>query len=200
MDTGSPGAAFTVATTVASLGAGTDGKAGIIRAGGTGGIADSWKEVIYDATYAKWISAEREMYHASLVMYLTGYSAVLDAPLQSEPWAIFNTAGLTPQARHTCALVTAVGTVTVYSRVGYASYNADDTFVGATGVGVDLVAGVVAVSHSITTGTRRWKASAWTQIPGGFTAKTFIRWGIQAYGDANGSYSDNNTVWSRWVG
>ena len=48
----------TVATTVASLGTATDGKIGLIRAGGTGGIADSWKMVVYDATYAKWITPE----------------------------------------------------------------------------------------------------------------------------------------------
>src|SRR3990167_8865604 len=44
----------TVATTVAGLGTATDGKIGLIRAGST---PFDFVQVIYDATYAKWVSA-----------------------------------------------------------------------------------------------------------------------------------------------
>src|SRR3990167_6523753 len=43
----------TVATTVAGLGTATDGKIGLIRAGST---PFDFVQVIYDATYAKWVS------------------------------------------------------------------------------------------------------------------------------------------------
>src|SRR3990167_2676933 len=126
MDTGSPGAAFTVATTVASLGAGTDGKAGIIRAGGTGGIADSWKQVIYDATYAKWmVSAPDQGDGFSANPTATTYDGTLYASWLTI-WKVFDTAGLTPQLKVIGQIGGSSSGITVTWRTAYFGANDGD--------------------------------------------------------------------------
>ena len=197
----------TVATTVAGLGTASSGKIGEIRAGGAGTIADSWKTVIYDEVYMKWMSAECEWPLGWIYLTSASYGTYLDSTAGSkagnycfESWKIFDTAGLTPQMKIAGVIdINVNGTPT--ARGGYGSANLGDNCGDLYTNGVALVAAVTADvgGVAVTALSGIAVASAWAQIPGGFTAKDLIFWGAQIKANANqGRFS--GTVFSRWVG
>ena len=191
----------TVATTVAGLGAGTEGKVGWIRAGGTGGIADSWKLVVYDATYAKWLSTTttRAFTFTGGTIYAAPatWSDVVNAAgaalfvFAYEPWAIFDTAGLVPQLRAAGFLqINAAGA----AHMRPAHYWAEVDDAAPTGVGV------TAIDLSSATPTSRFKDSGWVALTAGYVVKTYITPGVQVQGNGANATSMICTTLMRWVG
>ena len=203
-----PTSGATVTETVAGGGTATSGKTLLIRAGGADTIADSWKTMIYDEVYMKWISAEREFPAGIAFNSTASYTAYLDntsynngwVNSASEVWKIFDTAGLTPQMK-VAGVIDISATATPTARGGYGSANLGDTCGNLYTNGITLVAAVTADvgGSSVTAGSGVAVASAWAQIPGGFTAKDLIFWGTQVKASANqGRFFA--TIFSRWIG
>lgn len=187
----------TEATTVAGLGAGSDGKIGRIRAGST---PFDFVEVVYDSTYAKWVSDEFQ------VMNLPSSSAVTSSA-DNNNWSIiqnstseafrqpaviphkpFTDAGLTLQVRLMGYIVSDVGTLTI--KVHGVPHNDADTAAG-TDTSVTLYNAV-----SFTTG--KWIDSGWTNLSPG-TPKTMLVVNLGFAQSTNANTSGYLTLMGRWV-
>lgn len=93
-----------VATTVAGLGAGVDGKAGLVRAGST---PYDFMALTYDATYGKWVSGTTTIEPTGQPSGSTTSYADVSAPAGVPlPWRNLDAAGLKPQFRLTAGFST----------------------------------------------------------------------------------------------
>ena len=161
-----------VATTVAGLGTPTDGKIGFIRAGST---PFNFVQVIYDATSAKWVSAEtwEELNSPAspdqfqLITQGITLSNTHLVQLAWRPWKVLDTAGLIPQVSLITEGLTGAGgggnlTVTAY-------YQGADNSTSPSAT--------VATTCQNVHANNTWRVlrAAWTQITAGYTVKDYIR-------------------------
>lgn len=115
----------TVATTVAGLGATADGKQGLIR---TGTTPFDFVAVTYDATYAKWVSAEQVIgtlgVGGSQSVGVGSTQAAVNSAVHR--FKVLTDAGLVPQIRFTGLIgadTTGVGLVGAAVQLNHASLN-----------------------------------------------------------------------------
>lgn len=153
----------TVATTVAGLGTASDGKLGLIRAGSS---PYEMVQLIYDATYAHWVSHPYPTTNDNLngaTTTNTAYVLVSSNGLQRVwlPWAVLNTAGLTWQFRLT-GQVTATAGNTTSAALQVFSGNIGST---AANQGANFA------TISTTSTTTNVQDSGWVSLPGGLTVQ-----------------------------
>lgn len=116
-----------VATTVAGLGTAADGALGLLRLGTT---PYKYLSVIYDATYGKWVSAEKwaEKYEPSndVDLWQTGATSPEDTEvsLYIFSWKLIHDAGMRLQTNYSARVKSDTGGVE--ARVGLNIYHFDD--------------------------------------------------------------------------
>jgi len=191
-----PAGGATVATTVAGLGTATGGKIGLIRAGST---PFDFVQVIYDATYAKWVSAP--CVGASALWVGTLAAPATWTTLESAnaqvcfgrwfPWAVLDTGGLVPQFRVSG---------TVQQNTSGAGHLRPSHF-GVNAAGVrSAVVGVTAVDLSSAASTERMLDSGWVALTAGYTVYDFIMPIMEAQGNGGNAVTIRATQMIRWVG
>ncbi len=147
---GGAGGVAVVATTVAGLGTGVDGVIGLIRAGAS---PYDFVNVVYDATYGKWVGPPGlSAVTSGTAQTRTGattYGGVTDSFIAYMPYKVFQTAGLIDQWRLIC-LLNCSGGATGSAAITLQGFNAGGaiasltatefsvgTTTSATNVGVD---------------------------------------------------------------
>lgn len=184
------------ATTIVGLGTASDGAIGHIRAGST---PFDFVTLVYDATYAKWVSDAQiigSIYSVSTSSTTASAWGALSLANNSGPiipWRIMDTAGLKPQIRLFGRLKSDTGGDG--ATVG-AIYQASD-------LAADLGGSVTWTGTDITvTGTSSLlRDSGWVDIPGGFTIKDIILIQPTIKAVTGGTATANSAAcWLRWVG
>ena len=195
-----------VATTVAGLGAGQDGKIGLIRAGST---PFEFVQVMYDSTYGKWVSPQifvghSQYYNVTWDTHTTTSYTYPPASLGTDVqpigwvpgWRDYDGAGLLPQGR----VAGSIRTNTSSGQTGYvcpAFQAADlgDTSWTANG----FVSAAEYSKASMDSNFGYAFATAWGQIAGGYTLKDSLIVCHGAKVSANSMYVVSR-VFLRWVG
>lgn len=185
----------TEAATVAGLGTGVDGRVGRLRMGSS---PYDFIDVVYDATYGKWVSkAEEFSCPASNNGVNSVYADVSFAPSPPLlPWKPLDTAGLKPQFRAVFGCTEAGGDNGGF-KIGWFGQDAG----GAQQAEVLLTTGILTFSNA----ANQLKDTGWQDIAGGYTVRDFIFMGAQAFTSNNipsaGRLSFSNMTMSmRWVG
>jgi hypothetical protein len=194
-----------VASTVGGLGAGVDGKMGLLRLGST---PFEFTRVHYDATYGKWIT-EAEIATVLTLDTATALSTSttfvdikangsITACMGAIAWRVRDSAGLLPQCRMIMPSKVASGTGTFQP-----SYWSSDT--GSTSTtNVAITTGAV----TLTSTSVLIVDSGWQPIPGGYAVKDWIAFGFQSknsgagntFVGGKGDLGISPTVRARWVG
>jgi hypothetical protein len=190
-------------TTISGLGTATDGKIGMLRVGST---PYEFITVVYDATYAKWVSPEQAMTKGAMsrqdnVQRLL-YNAQTD-PGFGLPWTNKNTAGLSPQSR-ACGHFATAGNGTAEIQLAY--WGADYSGAGPTNYGTwTSFTGYVALGSVATTTAAApgigWD-SGWIQ-PSSPTVKDMYFTGVAGRNVDNASWLIVTYAivhMTRWVG
>jgi hypothetical protein len=194
-----------VANTVAGLGAGVDGKVGLLRLGGS---PFTFQNLHYDATYGKWVSPEVEgsRFVGGIASTVSTGSTFTDAVATQgmagspQPWKVRDDAALKPQFR-VIGVFVQTATATLSVQPSYRGQDANSTAAGTS----------VAVTTAVVTSTQTGPVAldtGWGDIVGGYTVKDFITASLQTKHSAAGNVSISavgtlglgTSVKVRWVG
>lgn len=187
----------TVATTVAGLGTGADGKLGLLR---TGSSPYDFTALVYDATYGKWVSAETTQWVSSVAVAQaaadTGITILQNTAGVENfmyagyiPHKPYTDAGLTLQARLAFRLVNDAGTLT-FKLHGYPQADGDTT------LGTDSN---VTVFNTLTLTTKTVKDSGWVAAAVPATPKALLLLAIGLTQSVNANTIGVLSLQTRWI-
>lgn len=201
-----PTSGMTVATTIGGLGTAINGKMGRLRLGST---PYTFVMVVYDSTYAKWISepslslvathGTTSTTSATYVDVIDPFNTGLLPGFVIPGWRDYDAGGLLPQSKWSAAFTNTTSTGNGSMTPSFGGYDDGSTWTGTVVVTVASATGE-AVQNCAVTGQPYLRGTVgWAQIAGGYTLRDNLLAGYRLK-TAAGNISVKALGAVRWVG